>query len=163
MSSRRLVWFLLACIAIPLGASAEDRYQRYFENAYRACSDQFPPDTVSASIDYTAAREDCYAGKVQRALAALPPDSPQRFEGALQAVPDYAHIAFEAALDAGFDPYYAVTAATRVMPAFADTFASRAIRYGADPSKVTEATAAGYRREYERENEREREREDKRK
>lgn len=157
MLSRRLMWFLLVSITVPVAVNAEDRYQRYFESAYRACSDQFPPDTVSASVDYAAAREDCYAGKVQQALASLPPNSPQLFEGALQAAPDYAHVAFEAALNAGFDPYYAVTAATRVMPAFADRFANRAIQYGADPSKVTEATAAGYPREYKREQERERE------
>lgn len=159
MSSHRFMWLLLACVAVPAGVHADDRYQRYFQGAYRACSDQFPTDTVSASTDYAAAREDCYAKKVQAALAKLPPDSPRVLEGALQAAPDYAHVAFEAALQAGFDPYYAVTAATRTLPAFGDTFASRAIQYGADPSKVTEATAAGYKREDSREYEREYERE----
>ena len=64
MSSHRFMWLLLACVAVPAGVHADDRYQRYFQGAYRACSDQFPTDTVSASTDYAAAREDCYAKKV---------------------------------------------------------------------------------------------------
>jgi hypothetical protein len=152
MSSGRVVslvsWVVAAVVSIlSSAASAEDRYQLFFQNAYRACSDQFPPDTVSATKDFAAAREDCYAAQVSRALASLPPQSPQLLLGALQAVPDYAHLTFESALNAGIDPYYAVTAATRVVPEYSQTFASRAIGYGADPSKVTEATAAGFRRE----------------
>lgn len=128
-------------------ATADDRYERYFHGAYRACSDRFPPDTVSASLDYAAARESCYADEVRRALAMLPPDSPQLMVGALQAAPDYAHVTFDVALAAGVDPYFAVTAATRTLPDYDRTFASRAIARGADPSQVTEATAAGHRYE----------------
>lgn len=131
-------------LAIPVKhAEAADRYQQFFQSAYRACSNQFPPDVVSASMDFAAAREACYAEHVQRALASIPPSSPQLLVGALQAVPDFADTTFEVALKAGIDPYYAVTAATRTLPDYGDTFASRAIRYGADPSRVTEATAAG--------------------
>lgn len=128
-------------------AEAADRYQQLFQSAYRACSNQFPPDVVSASMDFAAAREACYAEHVQRALATMPPSSPQLLMGALQAVPDFADSTFDVALKAGFDPYYAVTAATRTLPDRSATFASRAIQYGADPSRVTEATAAGRQRE----------------
>lgn len=148
-SSRLLSVTTLLAVVCLLGsaAHADDRYQRYFHGAYRACSDRFPPDTVSASLDYAVARENCYADEVRRALAMLPPDSPQLMIGALQAVPDYAHATFDAALAAGVDPYFAVTAATRTLPEYDRTFASRAIARGADPSQVTEATAAGHRYE----------------
>lgn len=150
MSTRRIVSLLLLAGVGSAGVAsvaAADRYEQFFQSAYRACTNQYPPDTVSASLDFAAAREDCYAAQVSRALAMLPPDSPQLLVGALQAAPDYAHVAFESALKAGIDPYFAVTSATQTLPRQGDTFASRAIQYGADPSRVTEATAAGYRRE----------------
>lgn len=149
MSTRWIVSLvLLTGVGVGAGSVvAADRYEQFFQSAYRACNNQYPPDTVSASIDVAAAREGCYATQVSRALAMLPPDSPQLLVGALQAAPDYAHVAFESALKAGIDPYFAVTAATQTLPRLGETFASRAIQYGADPSRVTEATAAGYRRE----------------
>jgi len=145
MSARHLMFSLFIVSTAALAGG--DAYLNYFNSAYRACSDRYPPEQISASQDLAAARQSCYADQVARALGNLPPDSPDRLSAALQIAPEYAGSTFVAALQAGFDPYYAVAAATSALPQYDGTFAQLAISRGADPTQVTEATAAGLRRE----------------
>ncbi len=138
---------LTAVNALGISSSANDNpHLDYFANVYRNCSAQYPPEQVSASRDIAAERRNCYLNQVVAALAQMPPDSPMRLQMALQIAPEYADGTFVSALQVGFDPYYAVTAATRALPEQDLTFANLAIARGADPSQVTQATAAGLRR-----------------
>ncbi len=116
----------------------------HFQIAYYQCSEQFPPHVVSASIDFELARKACYVRLARSAMLNLPPNTPSLLYAALQAYPDTAESVFDEALTLGVEPYYAVTAATRALPLQDSQFARRAIAFGADPSRVTEATAAGH-------------------
>ena len=138
---------VLATSNMLTSSNADDNaYLGFFAGAYRSCSELYPPEQVSASRDIAAERRNCYLNQVVAALSQLPPDSPVRLQMALQVAPEYADGTFVSALQAGFDPYYAVTTATRALPEQDLTFANLAIARGADPSQVTQATAAGLRR-----------------
>lgn len=143
MSARTLIAGVL--LASTGAAVAGDSYVTHFATVYRDCADRYPPHEISATQDVAAARETCFSEQVAKALANMPPDSPQRLTAALQVAPEYADSTFASALEVGFDPYFAVTAATRALPDQNAKFAALAIGHGADPSQVTEATAAGLR------------------
>ena len=114
-----------------------------------------------------ATLSDCYQQKVRVSFnqAKLHHDLRGRFEGsylimprmaygadrskmlraALKAEPSLAVAAYDGALRGRVSPVLAYTIASAALPSAQQSFAQRAIAYGADPSQVAEATAAGIR------------------
>ncbi len=67
---------------------------------------------------------------------------------AVQAAPQYVADTVQAALQSGMDSYQVVQVATAAYPAAEATIAQQAITYGADPTAVLNATAAGKEKGY---------------
>jgi len=135
---------LLLLLLAPTSNAGEAEIDTRFLISYRLCSDQFPPHVISASVDYDQARSACYVRLVRIAMHDLPPSTPAMLYSALQSSPESAEPVFGQALSLGFEPYYAVTAATQALPQQSPEFVRHAIAFGADPSRVTEAAAAGH-------------------
>ena len=118
-------------------------YLNHFHNAYLSCASTFPSYVVNGNENYPLLRAQCFRKVVDKALADLPPESPDLLASALHAVPTMTDITMQAALDAGMDVYYVVTVATKTLPEREQDIARVAFLNGADPSRTLEATAAG--------------------
>ncbi|NQD37209.1 hypothetical protein HPT27_09235 [Permianibacter sp. IMCC34836] len=138
---------VVACCGLWCGmALAGDTASSYFANAYKECDKLYQADQAAPSASGQFSREACYSYQVRVALADNAANRNEYFAAALKSAPEYVAQTFDAALDAGFDQYEAITVATTAYPKGEATYAQRAISYGADPAMVTEATAAGYKK-----------------
>jgi hypothetical protein len=137
----------VACCSLWCGvALADDPASSYFASAYKECDKLYQADQAAPAGSGQFSREACYTWKARVAFTDYSMQRDAYFAAALKAAPEYAAQTFDAALDAGFDQYEAVTLATAAYPKAEATYAERAISYGADPTRVTEATAAGYKK-----------------
>lgn len=144
---KHAVSFALACCSLWCGAAlAGDQPAAYFAAAHKECDALYKADQAAPAASGQLSREACYTWQARLAFADYSDQRAAYFAAALQSAPEYASQTFDAALDAGFDQYEAVTVATAAYPKAEATYAQRAISYGADPARVTEATAAGYRK-----------------
>ena len=137
---------LAACCSLWCGAAAAGEtnpYNAYFQEALDQCQTlaKFNPQTDASGSYFSA--EHCYAWQSQLAYEDNPQARDQYLTAALQVAPQYAEETFAKALDVGLDRYHAVTLATAAYPKAEATYAQLAITRGADPTKVTQATAAG--------------------
>jgi len=136
---------ITACCSLWCGiaqSSDSNPYNAYFTNAKNQCeklAEANPPDAEGNMFS----AEKCYTWQSQVAYHDNPKARDQYFVAALSVAPEYSEQTFDTALSAGFDTYKAVTLATTAYPRGEATFAQLAIAHGADPSQVTQATAAG--------------------
>lgn len=140
---------VVACCGLWCGtALAGENPAQYFADAYKECDKLYQADQSAPANSGQFSREACYTWKARMAFSDYSEQRNEYFAAALKAAPEYAAQTFDAALDAGFDQYEAVTLATTAYPKAEATYAQRAISYGADPTLVTQATAAGYKSDY---------------
>lgn len=137
---------MAACCSLWCGiATAGDSnpYNAYFKDALNECQTlaKANPQTEPSGDFFSAER--CYAWQAQLAYEDNPKARDQYLVAALRVAPEYAEETFSRALHTGFDAYHAVTLATATYPKAEATYAQLAIAQGADPTQVTQATAAG--------------------
>jgi hypothetical protein len=138
---------VVACCSLWCGAAlAGENPAQYFAQAQKECDKLYQADQASPAAAGQFSREACYTWQTRLAFADHADQRDAYFAAALKAAPEYVAQTFDAALDAGFDQYEAVTLATAAYPKAESTYAQRAISYGADPALVTQATAAGYKK-----------------
>lgn len=152
-------WGVLGSTAMAADANP---YTSTFHKAFEQCSSlaKANPDTGTGTY---FAQDSCYSWQVkmtinderscrsagvqadrcQGFLANAKNRTPKLLTAAIQAAPDYLNDTVDAALQSGMDSYDVVAIATSISPQSSDSIAQRAIAYGADPTRVLEATAAG--------------------
>ncbi len=136
--------FALACCSLWCGAAlAGDTAADYFAAAYKECDKLAQADQAAPQASGQFSKENCYSWQAGLAFTDHASDRNAYFAAALKAAPEFAGKTFDAALRAGMDQYEAVTVATTAYPQAEATYAQQAIAYGADPARVTTATAAG--------------------
>ncbi len=97
-----------------------------------------------AKFDSSFNKDSCYQYNVSAAFYdAKGKAGSEVLTAAIKAAPQFSEQSFDAAVQSGFDVYEAVKVATYANPKAEATYAQRAIAYGADATRVTEATAAG--------------------
>ena len=139
---------VITCCSLWCGAAlAGDNPASYFAAAQKECDKLAQADQAAPAASGQFSKEACYTWQTRLAFADYSEQRSAYFAAALKAAPEYAAQTYDAALDAGFDQYEAVTVATTAYPKAEATYAQRAISYGADPALVTQATAAGYRKQ----------------
>lgn len=144
---KQVLTTVVACCGLWCGVTlASDPASQYFADAYQECDKLYQADKAAPATSGQFSKEACYAWQARIAFADYSEQRDSYFAAALKAAPEYAGQTFDAALEAGFDHYQAVTVATAAYPKAEATYAQRAISYGADPARVTEATAAGYKK-----------------
>ncbi len=164
--------FVAVALSTLAGTALADRkeellqiqFRQMAEDCQRAIDGTIGHDLPAGS---KATLSDCYQQKVRVSFsqAKLHHDLRGRFEGsylimprmaygadrskmlraALKAEPSLAVAAYDGALRGRVSPVLAYTVASATLPSAQQSFAQRAIAYGADPSQVAEATAAGTR------------------
>lgn len=158
---------VISGLLVSSSALAESFYDEVlytqFREAAEAC--QIDVDNAVAQGREVLSLKDCYADKVAQTMSELKRQNikspwfygtyvklPKRtgsndqdnfLIAAMKADPILTLTAFNAALDANMDVYYATEVASAYLPNQRDDFSRIAIRHGAAPDRVTTATAAG--------------------
>lgn len=131
---------LLGTALMTVSANELESSASEFAQTLKLCEKMAAANPDTGSGTYFAA-DSCYKFQVQMTLTAN--KQPGQLTAALQAAPQFVDDTVEAALQVGMNSYDVVAVATAALPQSATVIAQRALAYGAEPSTILQATAAG--------------------